>query len=209
MIQTENLTYKYPNGKTFSFPAFKVDDKETFLILGKSGVGKTTFLHLLAALLQPTHGTITINGINLNTLNREKLSEFRSKNIGIIYQKPHFVSALTVKENLMLSNYLAHKISDDELLNNLSLSLDIKDLLHKKTNELSLGEQQRVGIARALMNNPAVILADEPTSSLDDENCKNVIELLQNQSEKIGASLIIVTHDQRLKNIFGNQVTLI
>ena len=209
MIATENLTYKYSKGKTFTFPSFLVKDGETLLILGKSGVGKTTFLHLLGALLKPESGTIKINDVNIKELKNKSLALFRAQNIGVIYQRPHFVNALSVKENLLLSNYLADNNLDKNHLQSLAKSLGFYEHLDKKTSELSLGEQQRVSIARALMNNPSLVLADEPTSSLDDENCKNVVGILQKQAEKIGASLIIVTHDQRLKNIFANQITLL
>lgn len=209
MITTENLSYKYLKGKSLTFPSFSVKNGETLLILGKSGVGKTTFLHLLGALLKPENGTIAINDINIKDLNNKALASFRAQNIGVIYQRPHFVNALSVKENLLLSNYLADRKSEKNHLMSLAESLGFSEHLDKKTSELSLGEQQRVSIARALMNNPSLILADEPTSSLDDENCKNVVEILQKQAEKIGACLIIVTHDQRLKNIFANQITLL
>ena len=132
----------------------------------------------------------------------------RAKNVGIIYQRPHFVHALSVMENLLLSNYLAGQKQDKQKAKLLAESLGFAEHLGKQTTQLSLGEQQRVGIARALMNNPNVILADEPTSSLDDENCDNVVKLLTQQTSQIGASLVIVTHDQRLKDQFANQITL-
>jgi lipoprotein-releasing system ATP-binding protein len=208
MISTENLGYQYPSGKAFKFPSFSVKNGEALLILGKSGVGKTTFLHLIAALLKPQSGSININNIDITSLKNKELTSFRAQKIGVIYQQPHFVNALSVKENLLLSNYLANKPLDKTHLNILAETLGFVDHLSKNTSELSLGEQQRVSIARAIMNNPEVILADEPTSSLDDENCKKVVNLLQKQAEIIGACLIIVTHDQRLKNIFENQLTL-
>jgi lipoprotein-releasing system ATP-binding protein len=208
MIQTESLTFAYTGNTTMNFPNVSIKKAETLLILGKSGVGKTTFLHLLALLLKPDTGQIFINNTDANKLKGDELASFRSKSIGLIFQKPHFVSSLTVKENLLLTNYLANAPLNESFLKELSQSLGIEQLLHKKTNQLSLGEQQRVAIARAMMNNPSVIFADEPSSSLDDENCKIVIDLLQNQAKKIGASLIIVTHDQRLKNVFPNQISL-
>jgi putative ABC transport system ATP-binding protein len=113
-----------------------------------------------------------------------------------------------VLENVLLPNYLAQKFQDKNRARALSEELGFAEHLSKKTHQLSQGEQQRVSIARALMNNPAVILADEPTSSLDDANCDKVITLLKNQSEQIGASLVVVTHDQRLKDVVANQVEL-
>lgn len=208
MIQTKGLGYEYANGAPFIFPDIQLQKGEALLILGQSGVGKTTFLHLLGLLLKPTKGNIFINNEEVTRLKSSELTHFRSQNLGIIFQKPHFVASLSVKENLLLANYLSGKNEDESRMTNLATTLGFLEHIHKKTSQLSLGEQQRVAIARALMNNPAVILADEPTSSLDDENCQNVIDLLQKQSEKIGASLIIVTHDQRLKNVFANQIFL-
>lgn len=208
MIETNNLSFSYVGSELLKFPDITVKKGETLLILGKSGVGKTTLLHLLALLLKPTDGQININNIEINRLRDNKLSDFRAKNIGLIFQKPHFVSALSVSENLLLANYLANKPLNHSFIKELAQSLGFERLLNKKTSQLSLGEQQRVAIARAIMNNPALILADEPSSSLDDENCKNVVALLQNQAKKIEASLVIVTHDQRLKKEFSNQIIL-
>jgi ABC-type lipoprotein export system ATPase subunit len=208
MIETKGLSYQYDKGNVIQFEDFSIKAGETLLILGKSGVGKTTLLHLLALLLKPKTGKITINNVDITTLKTSELVAFRAQNIGLVFQKPHFVSSLSVKENLLLPNYFAGKSLEISHLNNLASSLGFENYLHKKTNQLSLGEQQRVAIARAIMNSPKIILADEPTSSLDDENCKNVLTLLENQAQKINACLVIVTHDQRLKNEFSNQITL-
>ena len=137
-----------------------------------------------------------------------RIANARAKNIGIIYQRAHFVSSLSVLDNILLSNYLSGQKQDREKAGYLAEQLGFANHLSKKTNQLSQGEQQRVSIARALMNNPNVILADEPTSSLDDNNCQKVIKLLKKQSALIGASLVVVTHDQRLKDEFANQIFL-
>jgi putative ABC transport system ATP-binding protein len=126
----------------------------------------------------------------------------------MVFQKPYFVNALNVFENLLLANYLGNNALDKGKAADLAKSLGFEHLLHKKVQELSGGEQQRVCIARALMNNPKVILADEPTSALDDENCEKVADLLEKQSKLIGAALIVVTHDHRLKSRFNNQISL-
>jgi putative ABC transport system ATP-binding protein len=185
MLICKNLSFQYSESKKFDFPEIYCPNAETLLILGQSGKGKTTLLHLLALLLKPKTGTIEINNKAIEGFSTKDAAQFRAENIGIVYQRPHFVAALSVEENLLLPNYLS-----------------------KKTHQLSLGEQQRVSIARALMNNPTLVLADEPTSSLDDENCQKVVELLQDSIKNIGASLIVVTHDQRLKSIFKNQIEL-
>lgn len=208
MISCKNLTFSYSSQKHFSFPDISCADREALLILGQSGKGKTTLLHLMALLLRPKNGEIIINGKDIAPLSAAEAAAVRAGQIGIVYQRPHFVSSLSVMDNVLLPNYLAQKPQDKNHARQLAEQLGFAEHLSKKTNQLSQGEQQRVSIARALMNNPAVILADEPTSNLDDDNCRKVIELLKNQSEQIGASLIVVTHDQRLKDVFSNQVNL-
>ncbi len=208
MIACHNLTFSYSPQKHFSFPDIVCNDREALLILGQSGKGKTTLLHLMALLLRPDGGQVFINNQDITPLSVAEAAAVRASQIGIIYQRPHFVSSLNVMDNVLLSSYLAQKPQDKARVKQLAEQLGFADHLSKKTNQLSQGEQQRVSIARALMNNPAVILADEPTSSLDDINCDKVIELLKNQSEQIGASLVVVTHDQRLKDAFAKQVKL-
>lgn len=208
MISCKNLTFSYSPQKNFSFPDISCADREALLILGQSGKGKTTLLHLMALLLRPENGEIIINGKDIAPLSAVEAAKVRASQIGIVYQRPHFVSSLSVMDNVLLPNYLAQKPQDKNHVRQLADRLGFAEHLSKKTNQLSQGEQQRVSIARALMNNPAVILADEPTSNLDDANCQKVIELLKNQSEQIGASLVVVTHDQRLKDAFEKQVKL-
>ena len=208
MLSCTNLIFEYNSQKKFTFPSFSCVKGETLLILGNSGTGKTTLLHLMALLLQPKGGSIKINGQELAQLSPQEATKMRANHLGIIYQKSHFVSSLNVMENLLLANYLADQSQSKEQALKLANNLDFVELLDKKTSSLSGGEQQRVSIARALMNNPNVVLADEPTSNLDDENCEKVIQLLENQSKNIGAALVIVTHDQRLKDRYKNIINL-
>lgn len=209
MISTQNLTFSYTPEKRFDFPNFSCADRETMLILGKSGKGKTTFLHLMALLLKPSSGNVQINNQEISQLSVSQAANFRAKNVGIIYQKPHFVHSLSVMDNLLLANYLAGKNQAKNQAQQLAESLGFSEHLSKKTTQLSQGEQQRVSIARALMNKPSVILADEPTSSLDDDNCLKVIDLLRKQIQEIGASLVVVTHDQRLKDVFEKRIEIL
>ncbi|QHW01172.1 ABC transporter ATP-binding protein [Spirosoma endbachense] len=208
MLATNQLTFEYGPAKQFAFPDVYCANREALLILGRSGTGKTTFLHLLALLLRPKGGSVVIDQTDLTKLSPAETAAFRAKHVGIIYQKPHFVSSLSVLDNLVLANYLASKPQDRNRARDLAGQLGFGDQLPKKTHQLSQGEQQRVSIARAVMNQPDIILADEPTSSLDDENTARVVKLLREQSEQIGASLIVVTHDQRLKDVFQNRVAL-
>lgn len=208
MIISKNLKFSYSSQKRFNFPDIHCNDKETLLILGQSGKGKTTLLHLLALLLRPESGEIHIAGNEITSLSSSRITQIRAKNIGIIFQRAHFTGSLSVLDNILLPNYFSGQKQDKKKAQYLAEELGFAEHLAKKTNQLSQGEQQRVSIARALMNNPNVILADEPTSSLDDNNCRKVIELLKTQSALIGASLVVVTHDQRLKDEFSNQVFL-
>tara|TARA_B100000886_G_scaffold133842_1_gene90362 strand:+ start:7420 stop:8040 length:621 start_codon:yes stop_codon:yes gene_type:complete len=206
MLETKNLRFKYDDDSELSFPDIKTS-KENLLILGASGVGKTTFLHLLSGLLKPLEGEIDLIGTPISKLTMSEMDRFRGKNIGIVFQKPHFINSLTVKENLQLAQYISKKI-DKTRINSLLESLGIEDKATKKTLNLSQGEKQRVSIALAIVNSPKLILADEPTSSLDDLNCDKVINLLKNQAAKYKAKLIIITHDYRLKKHFKNTLSL-
>lgn len=208
MLETRQLTFDYNPAKQFTFPDVYCANREALLILGQSGRGKTTFLHLLALLLKPKSGSVIIDQTDLTQLSPSDTAAFRARHLGIVYQKPHFVRALSVMDNLLLANYLADKPQDKSRARALANQLGFGEQLTKKTHQLSQGEQQRVSIARSVMNQPDVILADEPTSSLDDENTARVVTLLRDQSEQIGASLIVVTHDQRLKDAFQNRVNL-
>ena len=206
MLETKNLRFKYDNNLELNFPDIKTS-KENLLILGASGVGKTTFLHLLSGLLKPINGEIDLLGTKISQLKMSEMDRFRGKNIGIVFQKPHFINSLTVKENLQLAQYISKK-SDKNRIQSLLESLGIEDKANKKTQNLSQGEKQRVSIALAIVNSPKLILADEPTSSLDDLNCEKVINILKNQASKYKAKLIIITHDYRLKKHFKNTLSL-
>ncbi len=208
MIVCKNLTFSYSASKKFSFPDIYCNDREALLILGQSGTGKTTLLHVLGLLLAPDSGELLLNGQSLRSLSATDAAAVRAREIGIIYQRAHFVRSLSVLDNILLANYLANRKQDTARARLLAEQLGIGEHLTKKPHQLSQGEQQRVSIARALMNDPALILADEPTASLDDVNCEKVVELLKKQSLSIGASLVVVTHDRRLTDSFPKQVRL-
>ncbi len=209
MIQTENLTFQYKKSEqVFNFPDISIDKKENLLVLGKSGIGKTTFLHLLAGLLKPVNGKVLINKVNLNALKINKLDAFRGENIGFVFQKKHAIQSLNVLENLEARLFFSKKSINKIAIEDLLEQLDLLELKKSKISDLSEGQLQRLGIALSVIHNPQVILADEPTSSLDDENCKIVIELLKNQAAITNANLIVITHDQRIKSYFQNTITL-
>ena len=207
MIKTESLKFSYDGKKYFNFPDINLDSGENLLIIGNSGIGKTTLLHLLAGILKPGSGSISISGLDISKFSDTELDKFRGDNIGIVFQKPHFISSLTINENLKLAQYLSpSKISGDA--KKILESLNIRDKYQQKPNQLSEGEKQRASIALALINYPSLILADEPTSSLDDFNCNNVIKLLKKQAKDHKAQLIVITHDARLKKHFKNNLNL-
>ena len=207
MISTKGLNFKYNEQASFSFPDISLGKDENLLIIGSSGIGKTTLLHLLAGLLESNSGSINLYGQDISKLTQHQIDKFRGQNIGIVFQKPHFVNSLTVKENLQLAQYLGNKKDKNRIIDILS-SLDILDKENKKPKKLSQGEKQRASIAMAIVNSPKLILADEPTSSLDDENCDRVIKLLKKQASEFKAQLIVITHDNRLKKHFKKSIKL-
>jgi putative ABC transport system ATP-binding protein len=208
MLISHSLSFQYNTSNRFEFPDIVLDRGENLLILGESGIGKTTLLHLLAGLLKPASGRIEVGGVDLTRLNGKELDRFRGSQIGIVFQKPYFIQSLTLGENLQMIQTLGRKSIDIHAIQLLLDELGLFDKIHSKTHRLSQGEQQRAAIALALVNRPALILADEPTSALDDKNCSKVIKLLKHQTAKYGASLLLITHDHRLTCEFENSVTL-
>lgn len=208
MITTRNLNFNYNSTTRFVFPDLQCNPAETLLITGSSGKGKTTLLHLLGGLLRPNSGEILIGEHNLSDLSDKKLDHFRGKNVGLVLQQSHFVEALSVLENVVLASWLATGKKAEEKAKSLLKELGLEDQISKLPSQLSIGQQQRVSIARALINEPKLLLADEPTSSLDDENAFKVSDLLSNLSKEYNAALVIVTHDQRLKERFTNIISL-
>lgn len=206
MIETKSLEFSYDNSFVFKFPNIKLKSNENLLVLGNSGIGKSTLLHNLAGILRPKSGLIKIFNQDISNLSEFELDKFRGQNIGIIFQRSHFVNSLTVGENLELAQFLGRnkKGNIKETLDNLK----ILDKINKKPKELSQGERQRASIALAIINSPKLILADEPTSSLDDTNCSNVIKILKEQALKYQAQLIVITHDSRLKKHFKKSISL-
>ena len=207
MLKTKEVEFNYDNQMFFKFQNIDLNSNENLLIIGDSGVGKTTLMHLLAGLLKSNSGSIKLFDKELNQMTSYQLDSFRKNNIGIVFQRPHFVNSLTVKENLQLAQYIANK-NDNNRIESILKNLNIFEKSNKKTNQLSQGEKQRVSIALAIVNSPKLILADEPTSSLDDNNCSKVIKLLKKQATDFGAQLIVITHDSRLKKHFKKSIEL-
>jgi ABC-type lipoprotein export system ATPase subunit len=208
MVSVSKLSFAYPGGSSMRFPDFEVGRGEHALLLGESGSGKTTLLHLLGGLLRGYSGSLKVAETELSQLSETGLDHFRGKHMGFIFQRNHLISALTVEKNLILAPYLAGLPVDYHRTNEVLQHLGISEKKKSNVLELSQGQAQRVAIARAVLNNPPIILADEPTSALDDKSCDRVIDLLIEVAGESRATLLVATHDQRLKNKIGKQIIL-
>ena len=207
MLSIRNVAHAF-GATELSYPDWQVAKGDHSVILGNSGSGKTTLLHLLGGLMPPKSGEILIDGQDMSHLSGGKLDRFRGQNIGIVFQRPHLVRSLTIEENLALSMMLGKSKIIQSRIEGLLDSLGILDLKNRKIHQISQGQAQRVSIARAVINSPKILLADEPTASLDDDSCSRVIELLKEQAKANDSTLIVATHDQRVKSEFENQLSL-
>jgi len=208
VLKTADLSYQYPKGSKLSFQDLLLADQQHTLVLGDSGSGKSTLLNLIAGFSSPTSGEITINGQNLYQLSGSELDRFRAQNLGFIFQEAHLLKNLTVLENIKLAQSLAGLAVEEQTILTLLEKLQLADFSNRKPNELSRGQVQRVAIARALINKPALLIADEPTAALDDKNTFLVIELLKGLAKEQRSTLLISTHDKRLKDEFSNNYIL-
>ena len=208
MLNSRSISYSYNGLNELCFPDLNLKQSESLLILGESGIGKTTLIYILAGFLRPKSGTLEINSTKLNELSSNKIDRFRGNHIGMVFQSPRFVNNISILENLCLSQYLSNKKKDVKRATQLLAQVGLEHKTHNKAKELSQGEQQRAAIALSVVKKPKLILADEPTSSLDDINCAKIVNLLKEQAALNSASLIIITHDHRLKSQFKNHISL-
>ena len=202
ILEIKNLCKVYGNGETkvdaLDNVSFDVEQGEFVAIVGPSGSGKSTLLHILGGVDSPTSGVVNIAGTDISKLNETKLAIFRRRQIGLIYQFYNLIPILNVEENMTLPLLLDGKKPDKKLLKDLLEKLGLKERLKHLPNQLSGGQQQRVSIGRALMNNPALLLADEPTGNLDSENSKEIVALLRKFNKENNQTVIIITHDERI-----------
>lgn len=208
VLSTENLAYQYPKGSKLHFEDLRIMQQQHTLILGESGSGKSTLLNLIAGFSKPSTGKVTILQQDLYQLQESKLDKFRAQHLGFIFQEAHLLKNLTVSENIKLAQSLAGLPVQEEAIMHVLGKLQLEGLTHRKPNELSRGQVQRVAIARSLINKPALLIADEPTASLDDKNTFLVIELIKALADEQGSTLIISTHDKRLKDEFSTNYQL-
>ena len=206
LIRTNNLSVKYGD-VDIKFPNINLDYGGQLLIIGKSGSGKTSLLNILGGLLAPETGNVLVNDVDLSTLSNNKRDNFRGQQIGFVFQTPHFIKSLCVNDNLKFSQYMSSKVNQPKI-NMFLKKVDLNHLKNASIQNLSEGEKQRISIIRALVNQPSIIFADEPTSALDDNSCYNVVDLLTNLSKENNTTLVIVTHDKRIKDKFPNQINL-
>lgn len=208
LLEAEKLKYQYPGEEEILFPDFAIN--ENALIYGPSGVGKTTLLHLIAGLKSIQKGKIKIDNTDLKSLSSKELDRFRAENIGIVYQKSFFISSLDVLENITLAGSFQKENGQiKEIAIELLKIFGIESKIHKNINTLSIGEQQRVSIARAFLNHPKIVIADEPSSSLDDKNCEQVLSEMLKISQEFSTTFLVVSHDQRLHSFFNKKIALI
>ena len=208
MFALEHLRHAYNGTEVLNVPAWRAEQGAHWLVIGPSGSGKTTLLHILAGILRPLAGAISIAGQDLMALKPAALDRFRGQHIGIVLQRLHLVPSLSVQKNLLLAQYLAGVMQDEARAHEVLSSLDIADKAHAYPHELSFGQAQRVAVARAVVNRPKLLLADEPTSNLDDARCAQAYALLESQARACGATLVIATHDQRIKARMSNHFEL-
>jgi putative ABC transport system ATP-binding protein len=208
VIAVRDLAHRYGAAEVLRVADWKVAQGERWLVLGPSGCGKTTLLHIVAGLVCPSEGDVEVAGEKLRKLEGARLDRWRASTVGIVLQALHLVKHLSVRDNLRLAQYLAHAPQDDARIADTLAALGVADKAGRKPSELSQGERQRVAIARAVVNRPKLLLADEPTANLDDAAAAKAVDLLAEQAARHGATLVVATHDARVKGKFRERLEL-
>ena len=208
MFALSGVRHRYGEHVALAIDAWSVTQGEHWLVIGPSGSGKTTLLHLLAGVLRAQEGDVIVDDQSMGQLSQAALDRYRGQHIGIVLQRLHLMASLTVAANLLLAQYCAGLTQDRRRVEEVLTDLGIADKANAYPRELSHGQAQRVAVGRAVLNRPRLLLADEPTSNLDDANCAQALELLVKQAQHCGATLLIATHDARLKARFDHQLSL-
>ena len=212
ILEVTNLCKTYGKGdtmvKALDNVSFSVEKGEFLAIIEPSGSGKSTLLHILGGVDVPTSGSVVINQTDISNLDETALAIFRRRQIGLIYQFYNLIPILTVQENLTLPLLLDGRKPDKKQIDTLVKRLGLENRLDHLPNQLSGGQQQRVSIGRALVNNPALMLADEPTGNLDSENSKEIISLLRQFNKEFNQTVIIITHDEKIANSADRVITI-
>lgn len=208
MIRTKGLRYAYPGGAALSFDDIDVPQGATLLLQGVSGAGKSTWMALASGLLTPAAGELTVAGQDLSLLSRAKRDAWRALSLGFLPQKLHLSEALTVERNLALAYYAAGLPVDHAAVRGALEQLGVAELAARRPSQLSGGQAQRVALARSILMSPRVILADEPTASLDDESALAGLKLLQDCAARCEATLVIATHDRRVRDALPSAMVL-
>lgn len=212
ILQVNGLTKTYGKGdmivSALDNVSFSVKKGEFVAVMGASGSGKSTLLHLLGGVDRPASGKVYIDGKDIYGLNESNLAIFRRRNIGIIYQFYNLIPTLTVEENIMLPRLLDNRKPDAEKLCSILETIGLTDRANHLPNELSGGQQQRVSVGRALINDPAIILADEPTGNLDSKLSREIIDLLKLSNKRYNQTLLVITHDEKIAMQAGRVITI-
>ena len=202
ILKVENLRKTYGKGDTIVTAlggvSFSVEKGEFVAIIGASGSGKSTLMHLMGGVDHPTSGSVTVDGKAIYQLNESELAIFRRRNIGLIYQFYNLIPTLTTEENIMLPRLLDNRKPDEDKLKTILETIGLTDRANHLPSELSGGQQQRVSIGRALINDPALILADEPTGNLDSKSSREIIDLLKLSNKRFNQTLLVITHDENI-----------
>jgi putative ABC transport system ATP-binding protein len=208
MIAVKRLAHRYGGTEALRLAEWQVAQGERWAVLGPSGSGKSTLLHVVAGLVRPSEGEVEVSGQSVGKLQGATLDRWRGATVGIVLQALHLVRHLSVRDNLRLAQYLAHLPQDDTRIHDTLSSLGVAEKAARRPPELSQGERQRVAIARAVVNRPKLLLADEPTANLDDGAAALAVDLLTEQAARHGATLVVATHDARVKAKFRERLEL-
>ena len=208
MVEIAAIRHGHGSRVILDIPAWRVDAGESCLVAGPSGSGKSTLLHLLAGLATPREGSVRVAGQDLAALSPAARDRFRGRSIGLVLQSFHLLDTLNVLDNVRLARHLAGLPEDRARCREVLEGLAVAEFGDVRPSTLSHGQAQRVALARAVVNRPDVLLADEPTSSLDDENCERVAALIDAEAARNGATLIVATHDARLRGRFDRRLVL-